>query len=167
MRITIRKMSSSDIQEFYQAFQNQGWDKPISILKRYYEEQQNGKRDVFVATYQNEVAGYATLLPNDEHGAFANQNIPTVCDFNVFEPFQRKGIGTAILDAIESHVRQYNNRICLGVGLHSGYGAAQRLYIKRGYIPDGSGVWYQNRIATPYQPCINDDDLVLYLSKQL
>ena len=35
--------------------------------------------------------------------------------------------------------------VSLAVGLHTGYGQAQRLYIKRGYIPDGTGVWYQGQ----------------------
>ena len=57
--------------------------------------------------------------------------------------------------------------VCIGVGLHAGYGSAQRMYVKRGYIPDGSGVWYRDQICTPYGDCCNDDDLVLYLSKEL
>ena len=32
---------------------------------------------------------------------------------------------------------------------------------------DGSGIWYQDRLLPPYEPCRNDDDLVLYLSKDL
>ncbi len=56
-------------------------------------------------------------------------------------------------------------RVCLGVGLHSGYGGAQRLYAKRGYLPDGSGVWYRDAVCEPYAICRNDDDLILYLSK--
>ena len=57
--------------------------------------------------------------------------------------------------------------VYLGVGPHSGYGSAQRMYVKRGYVPDGSGVWYRDAACALYAPCINDDDLVLYLSKKL
>ena len=55
----------------------------------------------------------------------------------------------------------------LDVGLHSGYGSAQRMYVKRGYIPDGSGVWYRDKVCPCYADCVNDDDLVLCLSKKL
>ena len=41
------------------------------------------------------------------------------------------------------------------------------MYAKRGYIPDGSGVWYGNSVCPPYEQCSNDDDLVLYMSKVL
>ncbi|WP_338854963.1 GNAT family N-acetyltransferase [Clostridium perfringens] len=92
--------------------------------------------------------------------------MPTLRDFNVLEKYQNKGIGTALLDKIEDTVKEYSKSICLGVGLHSGYGSAQRMYIKRGYIPDGSGVWYNNMLLEQNAQCRNDDDLVLYLIKE-
>lgn len=57
--------------------------------------------------------------------------------------------------------------VYLAVGVHSGYGAAQRIYVKRGYIPDGSGVWYKGKQLEQYAPCCNDDDLLLFMSKKL
>ena len=53
------------------------------------------------------------------------------------------------------------------VGVHSGYGPAQRIYVKRGYVFDGSGVWYQGKQLEQYAPCCNDDDLVLFMIKEL
>ena len=58
--------------------------------------------------------------------------------------------------------------VALAVGLHNGYGNAQRMYVKRGYIPDGSGAWYRGKPCAQYETDIaNDDDLVLFLSKPL
>ena len=39
--------------------------------------------------------------------------------------------------------------------------------MRRGYIPDGTGVWYGDKVCEPYTPCANDDDLVLYLAKKV
>lgn len=167
MNIFIREMQKSDIYDFYKAFLLQGWEKPKELFSKYFEEQSSGKRKVFVAQNNEEVCGYATLLPTDNHGPFANLNIPVVRDFNVLEKFQHQGIGTKILDEIENTVKKYYSEICLGVGLHPGYGAAQRLYIKRGYIPDGSGVWYCNQRLPQNSCCKNNDELVLYLIKDL
>jgi len=61
----------------------------------------------------------------------------------------------------------YSSKIYLSVGLHNGYGNAQRLYVKRGYNFDGSGVWYKDKICDPYSTCINDDELQLYMYKEL
>ena len=71
------------------------------------------------------------------------------------------------MDEVEKLALKISDVVYLGVGLHSGYGSAQRMYVKRGYIPDGSGVWYKNEVCEPYSECINDDELVLYMSKRL
>ncbi len=167
MSINIRKMIRSDITAFQIEFKKQGWDKPAEQFQNYFNDQEKGSRQVFVATVGNEIAGYATLLPHDEHGPFKDKNIPVIVDFNVLEKFQNNGVGTAIMDCIEKSVQQYSSTICLGVGLHYGYGSAQRMYIKRGYIPDGSGVWFNDEPLKQYAPCVNDDSLILYLSKNL
>ena len=39
--------------------------------------------------------------------------------------------------------------------------------MKRGYVFDGSGLWYRDKPLEQYAPCAADDDLVLYLSKKL
>lgn len=167
MKIKIRQLSESDITVFPEEFKKQGWHRTAEQFQRYYHEQNTGIRKVFVAEADGNAAGYATLLSHDTAGPFKDQNIPVIVDFNVLEKYQRNGIGTAIMDAIESHVREYSSVICLGVGLHRGYGPAQRMYVKRGYIPDGSGVWFQGKCWGQYEPCVNDDELILYLSKQL
>lgn len=44
------------------------------------------------------------------------------------------------MDIAEKIAFERSDEVCIGVGLHGGYGSAQRMYVKRGYIPDGSGV---------------------------
>ena len=83
----------------------------------------------------------------------------------MLEKYRKNGIGIRLMDVAEQLARAYGPAVCLGVGLHSGYGGAQRLYAKRGYLPDGSGVWYRDAVCEPYAICRNDDDLILYLSK--
>lgn len=166
MEIKIRNMIEQDIDDFSRCFEEQGWEKPRELLERYYKEQDQGFRQVFVAEADGQAAGYALLLPNDpNHGPFKDKGIPTVRDFNVFEKFQRHGIGSAILDRVEETAAGMSDAVCLGVGLHSGYGSAQRMYVKRGYVPDGSGVWYRGEVLGQYEDCCNDDDLILYLKK--
>ena len=163
---SIRKMKESDIKDLYRGFISQGWPGREEILARYFLEQECGEREVLVAEVEGALAGYITILPCAKQGPFA-EIYPELSDFNVFEPFQNQGIGKLLLEEAEKRVRLISDKVTLGVGFHSGYGPAQRLYIKRGYIPDGTGVWYQN-----YQPAMNavcEDigELVLYLSKNL
>ena len=68
----------------------------------------------------------------------------------------------------EQVAAEFSDKVCLGVGLHNGYGSAQRMYVKRGYVPDGSGVWYGDKPCTPYDTQYTcDDDLLLYMSKSV
>ena len=161
----IRKMIESDIQHLSQGFINQGWSGREEILARYFLEQECGEREVLVAEVEGALAGYITILPCAKQGPFAEIH-PELSDFNVFEPFQNQGIGNLLMGEAENQVKLFSDKVTLGVGLHSGYGPAQRLYIKRGYIPDGSGVWYRNQPLEMNDTIQNNDDLVLYLSKK-
>lgn len=168
MDLLIRELRRSDARVFEQGFAAQGWQKPAAQFIRYLDEEAAGKRKVFVAEWNGQPAGYVTLVFEAESGPFAGQGIPEIVDFNVLERFQRNGIGRALLDAAETLAAKQSDRVCLGVGLHAGYGPAQRTYIKRGYIPDGSGIWYDGKPVSAYTveyPV--DDSLALYLSKQL
>ena len=163
---SIRKMQESDIKELSRGFIRQGWPSREEILTRYFKEQESGEREVLVAEVEGAVAGYITILPCAKQGPFA-EIYPELSDFNVFEPFQNQGIGNLLLEEAEKQVRLISDKVTLGVGLHSGYGPAQRLYIKRGYIPDGTGVWYQNHQPAMNAVCEDIGELVLYLSKNL
>ncbi|MFQ7311469.1 MAG: GNAT family N-acetyltransferase [Sellimonas sp.] len=165
--LKIRKMYESDAEQFCRSFLEQGWPPKMEIFRNYYAEQEKGERDVFVAEYEKRPVGYITLLPHTKSGPFAKLGYPELTDFNVLIAYQKRGIGSRIMDEAEKAASAYGDHVSLAVGLHSGYGAAQRLYVKRGYIPDGSGVWYRNEILKPYTTCCNDDDLILYMSKKI
>ena len=158
-------MIESDIKHLSQGFINQDWPDREDILARYFLEQESGEREVLVAEVEGAVAGYITILPSAKHGPFA-EVYPELSDFNVFEPFRNQGVGSQLLEEAEKRVELVSIKVSLGVGLHSGYGPAQRLYIKRGYIPDGTGVWYRNQPLEMNATSQNNDDLVLYLVKE-
>ena len=163
---SIRKMQESDIKDLSQGFINQGWPGREEILARYFLEQECGERGVLVAEVEGALAGYITILSCAKQGPFA-EIYPELSDFNVFEPFQNQGIGNLLMEEAEKRVKLISDKVTLGVGLHSGYGPAQRLYIKRGYIPDGTGVWYQNHQPAMNAVCEDIGELILYLSKNL
>lgn len=163
----IRPLRLQDADSFAEDFAAQGWSKPKEQFLQYFAQQQNGQRIIAVAEVGGRAAGYACLLERAKCGPFAAQNIPEIKDFNVLQKHQRQGIGSAILDFLEQTAAQTHDCVSLGVGMHSGYGQAWRLYVRRGYFPSGDGVWYQDKPLAPYAPCCNDDDLVFYLKKQL
>ena len=165
--LLIRPMTDADAAPMNEGFLAQGWQSREETFIRYLDEQAAGRRRVLIAVDEGAPVGYITLLPAALTGPFAGSGLPELSDFNVLISHQRRGIGTALMNTAEQLARTYGNRVTLAVGLHNGYGAAQRLYVRRGYVPDGSGVWYRDRIAQPYGEVNNDDGLLLYMSKDL
>jgi GNAT superfamily N-acetyltransferase len=171
--LTIRILESTDIAPIAAAFAELGWDKPASQYEQYLSEQQAGQRVVLVAFsgVQNlpilEFAGYVTICWQSHYPAFAIDNIPEIVDFNVLPKFRRNGIGAALMDEAESRVAAVSPVVGLGVGMTADYGAAQRMYAKRGYIPDGRGLHSHGQPVQYEQFVPVDDDLVLYLTKTL
>lgn len=165
--VLIRSMMKIDIEKFVDGFAEQNWHKSYELFNKYYNRQNNNEISVIIAETNGHVAGYVILFPNTNVGPFANKNIPEIVDFNVLIKYQKKGIGNKIMDVAENLAKEKSDYVSLSVGLHYGYGSAQRMYVKRGYIPDGTGVWYNGKQLDQYVECVNDDDLSLYMIKSL
>ena len=166
--VTYRYINKKDINGIIVNFTEQGWEKPRSIIENYVLEQESNERVVIVAEIADQIAGYVTLLPKAKDAVpFIERGIPEIKDLVVFKKYQSQGIGNQLLACIEKEAALLTDEICLSVGLHKGYGAAQRLYIKRGYIPDGTGIWSGHTQAPPYAMIENNDDLIICLSKKL
>ena len=165
--VRIRSMLPEDAKIIFDTQNSYGWHPAMDTYETYYAEQESGDRIVFVAEYEGAVAGYCTLLLNPSQGPWGGQKIPEINDLLVFFDSHNKGIGNRLLDVIEREAAKISDTVFLAVGVHSGYGPAQRLYVKRGYNFDGSGVWYQGKQLGQYEPCVNDDDLLLFMSKKL
>ncbi|MDO5099958.1 MAG: GNAT family N-acetyltransferase [Eubacteriales bacterium] len=166
--LVIRNLEEMDAQVFTDEEIAQGWDTDISKYLTRLHDQSVGKCVSLTAVYKGLPAGYVNVYLAGRKGAFEGEGFPEIVDFSVLEKYRRKGIGSKLMDVAEEIAGQYANMVWLGVGLHSGYGSAQRMYIKRGYIPDGTGVWYQDKPCARYETeIVNDDDLILFLSKKI
>jgi GNAT superfamily N-acetyltransferase len=163
----IRMLESRDIPEIAQAFQQLGWSKPASQYERYLAEQSLGLRQVFVAFVNEEFSGYLTICWHSLYEPFRKQNIPEIVDFNVLPKFRRQGIGTQLMDMAEDTIAKVNPIAGIGVGLDPDYGAAQRLYVLRGYVPDGRGLHYRDHYVKYGEQITIDDELAIYLTKAL
>ncbi|MFM1583760.1 GNAT family N-acetyltransferase, partial [Helcococcus ovis] len=93
--------------------------------------------------------------------------IPEIVDFNVFEKYQKNGIGQKLLTAVIDKAKEFSDKVGIGVGLNSNYGKAQRLYVKNGFIPNGTGIYYEGKVLPVNEKCINNDELALYFIKEI
>jgi GNAT superfamily N-acetyltransferase len=165
--IRIRSMMESDAKIIYDTYLSYDWHPAIETYEAYHKEQELGERIVFIAEYEGTVKGLCTLVIKPSEGTWGGQCIPEIVDLCVFFDIHGKGLGNKLLDVAESEAAKISDTVFLAVGVHSGYGPAQRIYVKRGYNFDGSGVWYRGKQLGQYEPCVNDDDLLLFMSKKL
>jgi ribosomal protein S18 acetylase RimI-like enzyme len=164
-RIQIRPLSANDAEPISSAFKLQGWNKSEQRFQLYFRQQQNGERVVLLAFIENKFCGYVTIKWLSDYPTFREGKIPEISDLNVLKKYQRAGIGRSLMAAAENVIFEKGAISGLGVGLLSDYGAAQRLYNKLGYKPDGLGITYQN-VRCEYGSKVEvDDDLVLWMTK--
>jgi len=167
--LRIATLAQGDAQKIAAAFAAIGWQshKPAEQFDRYFAEQQRSERAVLVAQLDEAFAGYVTIVWASAYEAFRSAGIPEIADFNVLPALRRRGIGTALMDAAEALAAERSETVGIGVGLYPDYGPAQRLYVLRGYVPDGRGIAWRGRNAEPMDAVVVDDDLTLHLTRKL
>jgi GNAT superfamily N-acetyltransferase len=163
----IRSLQPSDANVIAAAFTDIGWHKPASQFLLYLAEQATGRRVVLVATVRGAFAGYVTLVWEPGYTYFRERAIPEVQDLNVLPAYRRGGVATQLVGCAERIAAHRAGTIGIGVGLHPGYNAAQRMYVLRGYVPDAQGVAYDGRYVAEGEQVVFDDHLVLYFTKTL
>lgn len=164
--ITVRLLEEQDIPVIYSSFEKAGWNRPPLLLENYLFEQSKGNRTVIVTYLKAEFAGYVTIKWKSDYPPFAEKGIPEIVDLNVLPAFQRRGIGSALMDRAEELIYKCSPIAGIGVGLFSDYGPAQCMYVLRGYVPDTLGLAYKGQRVTRGQQVNVDDDLILYFTKE-
>jgi GNAT superfamily N-acetyltransferase len=167
VRFELRLMIAADAAPISRAFLAMGQVRSEWQFLDYVAEREVGIRDAWVASWDGTLAGMVTLHWNPLYAGIAGRGIPEIQDLMVLPAFRRRGVATRLLDLAEHTARARAAHVAIGVGLHPGYNAAQRLYVLRGYVPDGLGVTYDDRFIEEGELARFDDLLVLHLIKSL
>jgi len=105
-------------------------------------------------------------LWESNYAGFRSRDIPLIHQIAVAGPFRRRGVATLLMDATEQLARDRGvTTLGITVGLFDEYGPAQRLYGRRGYIPDGRGACQGQRPLRKGVLVTTDDDLIIWLTK--
>ncbi|MFK7844694.1 MAG: GNAT family N-acetyltransferase [Rhodothermales bacterium] len=160
MELTIRRLILADAEPISKAFAEIGWHKSKERYEECFERQLAEDIIVLVAESNGTFSGYLLIVWDPEYSS-----CPEIQDLNVLPHYRRQGIATALMDKAEAIVAKRSDKIGLGVGLHPGYNAAQRLYVLRGYVPDGKGVTWKGEYIKERQEIVADDGLVMHFVK--
>jgi len=168
MDIKILPLEAGMLVELVDFLNRHGVSRSREYFERCLEEQNSGSRCTLIAFAGECPAGTVHLLDNSLYPGFNLSGVPEINDLVVVKAYQRQGIGEKLVKACEELARKRGcPAIGLGVGLYKDYGSAQRLYFRLGYKPDGKGLMYRNEPVVPGTWAFVDDDLLLYLVKDL
>jgi GNAT superfamily N-acetyltransferase len=165
MQITVRSIVEADVDALAAAFAD--WPKERDLFVRYAALAAAGAKDVVVALEGESIVGYLTIDWTSHYPAFAAAGIPEVVDFNVVARARRRGVGARLMDEAERRIAERGPIAGIGVGLYADYGSAQRMYVKRGYVPDGAGLVVDGVAPEPGSTIVLDDSPALMLIKPL
>lgn len=168
-KVTIHPATAADIPDLERIALVVSSRKEPGYFERCLAEQDQGKRAILLAACNDgQAAAFGMLNRQPLYTPFRRMGIYEIQDLNTDPAFRKQGLASAIITECENLARAENcTHIGIGVGLYAGYGAAQRLYIKNGYIPDGAGVVYDSQPVTPGEIRPVDDDLNLMMIKAL
>jgi GNAT superfamily N-acetyltransferase len=160
-------MTPEDIDVIYEAEAAAGSDEPRSTYERFLRQQHEGRRVVFLAFWEGSFAGYVTVVWTSDYPPFREAGIPEINAFEVLPGLRRRGIGSRLMDEAEALVATRSPIGGIAVGMTPDYGPAQRMYVLRGYVPDGLGVWSHDHRVALGESLKVDHELYLALTKQL
>lgn len=132
------------------------------------ERMELNELEIVVALIEKQVVGYCLLNWGPKYAYFKSSDLPEIQDLNVEAQFRRNGIGASIIDFCEKHaLKKGHTEMGIGVGLDSSFGAAQRLYARIGYIPDGQGISYDRKQVAVGEFRPIDENLCLMMTRKL
>lgn len=140
MDVTLKKLDSHEVIIWKKAFEEHNKLRTDEYYERCYNENLNGTRVTLLAWVDNKIAGICHLKYESDYPYFNECKIPEINALDVFPEYRKCGIATRLIEALENIARNNYKRVGIGVGLFRDYGVAQRIYYKRGYIPDGNGI---------------------------
>lgn len=133
-----------------------------------FAEQCADKRLVLIARQDGVICGYVHLNFFPRYAPFRRLSIPEFQDLYVVPHFRRGGVARALIAACEGLARERGaSKIGLGVGVGSPFGAAQRLYVQCGYVPDGFGAVFEREPISVGEVRPVDDRVCLMFLKSL
>jgi GNAT superfamily N-acetyltransferase len=146
-----------------------GWVSSNEADARGYLADHAGEDGASLAAVRGrQVIGIASVLWESNYAGFAKRGIPLLHQLAVAGPFRRQGVAMILMDAAENLARRRGaTELGITVGPFGDYGAAQRLYARRGYLTDGRGACHGQQPLSRGAQVTMDDDLILWLTKDL
>ena len=136
-------------------------------VERNFEGHVEGNSSTVIGYENGAPVGIVTIRWESRYPPFQEQGIPLIQNIEIRWDKRGQGIGNELMEQVERYIATRCDKAGICVGIFDAYGPAQRLYVKRGYIPDGRGVCLDHTPLTEGQILTVDHALLLWLVKDL
>ncbi|MCB0011959.1 MAG: GNAT family N-acetyltransferase [Anaerolineales bacterium] len=165
---TVRDVRAADVTLIDAAIKSMGWQRPEGHFGTVFAQAERGEICfLIVTTAAGDYAGHGKLVWSPGHPYFQTHAIPEIQDLVALSTYRRQGVASLLVENLEALAAERGDQIGIGFALYGDYGPAQRMYVRRGYVPVGISVSYQDRLVQPGETVPVDDDLVFVLVKSL
>jgi GNAT superfamily N-acetyltransferase len=135
--------------------------------ERNFEGHAEGNSSTLLGYENDELVGILTLRWQSHYPPFRDAGIPLIQNIEIRWERRGQGLGNVLMEHAERYAAQRVPRIGICVGIFDAYGPAQRLYVRRGFIPDGRGVCRDHTPLREGDTLRIGHDLLLWLVKEL
>jgi GNAT superfamily N-acetyltransferase len=136
-------------------------------VERNFEGHAEGNSSTLLGYHEGEPVGILTIRWEARYPPFKEQNIPLIQNIEIKWGRRGEGFGNQLMEHAERFIATRRPKAGICVGIFDAYGPAQRLYVKRGYLPDGRGVCLGQEPLKLGETITVDHDLLLWLTKDL
>jgi predicted N-acetyltransferase YhbS len=166
-QLTFRVVQPGEIAQVKQEVKEAFFSGDEATIDAHFEDHENGASTTILGCEDGRLVGIVTIRWYSRYPLFRERQIPLIQNIEIRYEDRGRGLGNQMLERTEQEVARRSPIAGLVVGITEDYGPAQRLYARRGFVPDGRGVCHQ---FTPLQNgdvVTVDHDLLLWLVKDV
>jgi ribosomal protein S18 acetylase RimI-like enzyme len=167
MKLTFRVVQPEEIAQVKQEVKEAFFSGDEATINANFEDHEDGSSTTILGYEAGRLVGIVTIRWHSHYPLFRERQIPLIQNIEIRYEDRGRGLGNQMLERTEQEIARRSSRAGLVVGISEDYGPAQRLYTKRGFVPDGRGVCRQFTPLKIGDVVTVDHDLLLWLVKDV
>jgi GNAT superfamily N-acetyltransferase len=166
-RLTFRVVQPQEIAQAKQEVVAAFFSGDHALIDAHFADHENGASTTILGYEAGRLAGIVTIRWHARYPPFRDQHIPLIQNIEIRYQDRGRGLGGQMLERAEQEIALRSPLAGICVGIFDEYGPAQRLYSRRGFVPDGRGVCQGHRPLKHGEPILLDHDILLWLIKDV
>lgn len=165
--LTFRIVQFHEIEQVKREVQAALFGGDMPTIDENFLEHEDGASTTILGYEAGRLIGIVTIRWYSNYPPFREQQIPLIQNIEIRYEDRGRGLGNQMLERAEQEIAWRSALAGLCVGIFADYGPAQRLYARRGFVPDGRGVCHGHTPLQHGQQITVEHDLLLWLVKDV